>query len=182
MRVNLVAARSMRLLQRCIHHRFALGIERDGYNRRSVACVDATRDADWPRGLACTTHVDAPGSADRDRHGDLLDSRSEPRCVDARGCTKRRTDSPTCMRRSDPRSRTRRELRPVLHRPEQRLDERVVTAHARSRVRGFDAQPVQHGEHRRPFIVAPLSPWRTGLPASVWMPSTKAVRRSRPTA
>src|SRR5690606_29428772 len=43
------------------------------------------------------------------------------------------------------------ELRSILRRTEQRFDERVVITHARSRVRGLDAQPVQHGQHRRRF-------------------------------
>jgi len=42
-----------------------------------------------------------------------------------------------------------REIRPVLGGAEQRLREGVVVAHARARVRGLDAQPVQHRQHRR---------------------------------
>jgi hypothetical protein len=38
----------------------------------------------------------------------------------------------------------RRELRPIFRRPEQRLDECVVIAHARPRGRRLDTQPVQH--------------------------------------
>ncbi len=41
------------------------------------------------------------------------------------------------------------ELRPVLGRTEQRLGVSVVVAHAGSRVRGLDAQPVEHRQYRR---------------------------------
>ena len=41
-----------------------------------------------------------------------------------------------------------RELRPVLRGAEQRLGVGVVVADPGSRVRGFDAQPVEHRQHR----------------------------------
>lgn len=39
------------------------------------------------------------------------------------------------------------EFRAVLGGLEQRLDEGVVVGNARTRVRGLDAQPVEHGQH-----------------------------------
>jgi hypothetical protein len=41
-----------------------------------------------------------------------------------------------------------RKFRPVFGGAEQRLGVRIVIADARSRVRRFDAEPVQHGQNR----------------------------------
>jgi hypothetical protein len=42
-----------------------------------------------------------------------------------------------------------RELRPILRGAKQRLGKGVILAHPRPRVRRLDAEPVQHGRHRR---------------------------------
>lgn len=50
------------------------------------------------------------------------------------------------------------ELWPVLRRAEQRLREGVVVAHRCPRVRRFDAQPVQHRQHRRHLELGAVVP------------------------
>ena len=58
-----------------------------------------------------------------------------------------------------------RELRPVFRGAEQSLGIGIVVADARARVRRFDAEPMQHGQDRGAFRVAPLSLRKMGTPA-----------------
>ena len=56
-----------------------------------------------------------------------------------------------------------RELWSIFRRAEQRLHKGVIVAHPRPRVRGCDAQPVQHREHRRGFHGRAVVPVKDGF-------------------
>lgn len=65
---------------------------------------------------------------------------------------------------------------------EQRLHERVSSLTRGGEYDGLMPNQCSMAITVVAFIVAPLSPWRTGFLASVWSPSLSAVRRSKSTA
>ena len=122
-------------------HRIALRVERDGADRLPVACMPTP-----------ARRVSLPGAFVH-----LVSGRQDlvvmlfvscRRAHVANAAVQVRVVVPVhelrrpVLRRLQISKAARRELGPVLGRAEQRLDKGVVIAHARTRVRGLDAEPV----------------------------------------